>query len=121
MFGLQFNKYIVYVAIALIATAIISTYVLMWKANIRKQALLEFNNKQLEQTIRDQEKFISDMRKITEQQRSILAETQKKNEELAKQVAGIEDYLSSEQTRKDDRPASTILKETIRRLSGQKP
>jgi len=119
MFG--FNKYIVYAILAAIAIAILSTYVIMWKSSIRKQALLEFNNKQLEQTIRDQETFITNMKTVNDSQRAIIDDTQKKNEELSKQLTDVEEFLNSEESRKNDRPASSIIKETIRKLSGQKP
>lgn len=119
MFG--FNKYIVYAIIIAIAIAVLSTYVIMWKSSIRTQALLEFNNKQLEQTIRDQETFITNMKSVNDSQRAIIDDTQKKNEELSKQLTDVEEFLNSEESRKNDRPASPIIKETIRRLSGQKP
>jgi Tfp pilus assembly protein PilO len=113
------NKYILYAIIITITLAILSTYVLMWKSNIRKQAALEFNNKQLEQTIKDQEQYILNMKAVNEKQRSIIEETNKKNEQLAEQLASIEDYLNSEEVKLNDRPASNIIRETIRKLSGQ--
>jgi uncharacterized coiled-coil protein SlyX len=119
MFGFA-NKYIVYGVIALIASAIIATYIYSWKASIRREALLEFNNNQLEQTIREQEKTIANMKAITDSQRVIIDSMQKKNEEVSKQLAEIEEYLNSEEVKKTDRPTSSVIKETIRRLSGQK-
>jgi len=119
MFGL--NKYILYAILTGIAIAIISTYVIMWKSGIRKQALLEFNNQQLQQTISDQELYITNMKLLNESQNAILDNIKKQNESMSKQLADIEDYLNSEEAKKNDRPASPIIKETIRRLSGQNP
>ena len=121
MFGLPFNKYIVYGVLALLATAFLTAYVLMWKASIRREALLEFNNNQLERTIKDQETFITNLKTLNESQKKIIAETQKRNEEISKQLADIEIYLNSEEAKKNDRPSSVVIRETIRRLSGQKP
>lgn len=116
---LGFNKYVVYGVIAAIAIAILSTYVIMWKANIRKQALLEFNNKQLEQTIKDQQKFIADMKAISDKQKLALDTIQKENEALQTKLQDVENYLNSPETQAADRAASEILKRTMKELSGK--
>ena len=112
----NFNKYIVYAIIAAIAIAILTTYVLMWKASIHQQALLEFNNKQLEQIIKDQQTFLKQMNEVNEKQKQILQDLTKKNDELNSKLTDIENYLNSEESTKDNRESSNILKETFRQL-----
>lgn len=92
----------------------------MWKASIRKEALLEFNNKQLEQIIKDQEKNISDLNNIHQITNKVLEELRTRNEVLEKQVGVLETYLNSTEVQKSDRLSSDILNETIKQLSGQK-
>lgn len=111
-----FNKYIVYAIIAAIAIAILTTYVIMWKASIRQQALLEFNNKQLEQIIKDQQTFLKQMNEVNEKQKQILQDLTKKNDELNSKLTDIESYLNSEESTKDNRESSNVLKETFRQL-----
>jgi Tfp pilus assembly protein PilN len=118
MFGL--SKYTVYAIIAGIAITILSTYVLMWKHNIRQQALLEFNNKQLEQVIKDQQKFMIDMNKISEDQKIIVNDLNKKNDQLSDQLRDLNVYLTSDQANKDSQDSSKVLKNTIKILGGKK-
>ena len=117
MFG--FNKYAVYAVIALIVVAVATTYILMWKHSIRQQALLEFNNKQLEQVIKDQQKFMSDMKTINDNQRTIIDSMNKQNEEFSNQLKDLEGYLGSDVGNKDSEPSSEVLKKTIKQLGGK--
>lgn len=118
LFG--FNKYVVYVIVAVTVLAVASTAILMWKASIRREALLEFNNKQLEQTVKEQQKFLEDMKAVNANQKKIIDDMTTKNEELSKQLKSIEDFLDSDEAKKNDRESSDLLKRTIKELSGQK-
>lgn len=115
MFG--YNKYIVYGVLALIATAVITTYVLMWKHSIRQQALLEFNNKQLEQVVKDQQTFIKNMQEIQSLQKKTIDDINIKNAELQSKLNGIETYLDSDAAVNDSKESSDVLKKTIQELS----
>ena len=114
------NKYTSYAIAAIIAISILTTYVVMWRSSIRKEALLEFNNKQLEQIIKDQEKNISDLNNINQITIKVLEELKARNDILEKQVGVLETYLNSTEVQKSDRLSSDILNETIKQLSGQK-
>lgn len=118
MFG--FNKYVIYGIILATAISIFSTFVLMWKSSIRQQALLEANNKQLTQVVEDQQKFIKQMNDVFTLQQMTIDELSKKNDQLSIQLSGIETYLNSDKSIKDNRPSSELLKETIRRLGNTK-
>jgi len=114
MFGL--NKYVIYAIGVAIAVAVISTYILMWKHNIRQQALLEFNQKQMEQVIEDNKKFqkaTEDLKNISNQ---ILQSVEQTNKELQQKIDSVNEYLSSPEVTKENKSSSDILQETLRRL-----
>lgn len=114
-FGL--NKYVIYAIGAAILLAVITTYVLMWKHSIRQQALLEFNNKQLEQVIKDQQTFMNQMKELSVKQESILSDLKKKNEELSGKLSEIDTYLTTEETKPENNTQSSeVLKNTIKGL-----
>jgi hypothetical protein len=89
-------------------------------AGIRNEALASFNRQQLEIVAREQEEFARQSRILQETQIRIMQELSKKIEETEKKIADIDQFLESPDARKDDRPASNVLKETLRRLGAPK-
>lgn len=116
MFG--YNKYVVYGVLAAIAAAVIGTYIYMWRANIRHEALLEFNTKQMERVLKDQEAFLKTMKDVAELQKKAVDDLNSKNDELQTRLTKLDAYLNSTEAQKGDREASEILKRTIEELSG---
>jgi hypothetical protein len=53
-------------------------------------------------------------------QKITIDELSKKNDQLSIQLSGIESYLNSDNSIKDNRPSSELLKETFRRLGSTK-
>lgn len=86
-------------------------------AGIRREALLDFNRKQMELVIKEQqaqkqrwENFEQNvLPKLFEEISKEIADTQRK-------VDGVEAYLNSPEASKNDRPSSEVLKEILRRL-----
>jgi hypothetical protein len=89
-------------------------------ASIRNEALSSFNRQQLEIVAREQEEFARQSRILQETQIRIMQELSKKIEETEKKIADIDQFLESPDARKDDRPASNVLRETLRRLGAPK-
>jgi hypothetical protein len=89
-------------------------------ASIRNEALASFNRQQLEIVAREQEEFARQSRVLQETQIRIMQELSKKIEETEKKIADIDQFLESPDARKDDRPASNVLKETLKRLGAPK-
>jgi hypothetical protein len=89
-------------------------------AGIRNEALVSFNRQQLEIVAREQEEFARQSRILQETQIRIMQELSKKIEETEKKIADIDQFLESPDARKDDRPASNVLKETLKRLGAPK-
>jgi len=112
MFGL--SKITLYLLIAVFSVGGITTTYYVWKRNIQHQALLEFNQKQMEQNAKDQAEFIRQQQEIANQQAEAARRLAQQNEELNRRMGGIDRYLSSSQAQ--DRPASDVLKQTIDRL-----
>jgi hypothetical protein len=117
MFGI--NKFTIYGIIGAVSISIFTTFVIMWKHSIRQQALLEANNIQLTQLVKDQEQFIKKMNEIYQIQKDSIESINKKNEELRNQLSGLEIYLNSDNVQ-GNRASSEVLRETIKQLSGRK-
>ena len=92
----------------------------LWEHNIKQQALLEFNQKQLEQVIKDQQKFNDILTNLNTKQQDVLDKLEKQNADTEKNMGKIDEYLNSDLVKKLDRPSSEILKNVIKQLSGQK-
>ena len=89
-------------------------------ARIKREAMNEFNRKQLEVTIKAQQEFIAATKRIETLGQTAIEELKKQKEELDKKFSDIEEYLNSPEVKQQDKGSSPILKETIRRLGGQK-
>ena len=118
MFGL--NKYIIYSIGILLLIATISTYIITWKHNIRQQALLEFNQKQMELVIEEQKKFNQQTKDLKELSAQILTSVDQTNKELQKKIDSVNEYLNSPEVIKEDKASSEILQETLKRLGAPK-
>lgn len=107
-----------YLAIGAFAIGLITAVYYGWKNQVEQRALLEFNQKQLEQIIRDQQLFSQKMRDIESSQREIVEDLEKQNAEIDSKLKSIDGYLLSPEAKKVDRPASIILKNTVNQLRG---
>lgn len=102
----------------LLAGSLLTAY-LSWKHSVEARVLAEFNRKQMEQVIKDQERFIADAKALRETADEIRTRVDRSDAELAKKLKEVDDFLSKPETVKQDRPASPLLRETIRRLGGR--
>lgn len=109
-----------YVIIALLSAGVIFGGYYAWKVHVQNQAMQEFNQKQAVQAEKDRKVFEEKMQKIEAVQNQILGNLQKQIQAANEQQDMIQDYLDSDEAKASDRESSAILKETIRRLSGQK-
>ena len=109
-----------YIFIVLFGLSFLFGVYKLWEHNIRQQALLEFNQKQLEQVIKDQQKFNDILTNLNTKQQDVLDKLEKQNADTEKNMGKIDEYLNSDLVKKLDRPSSEILKNVIKQLSGQK-
>jgi hypothetical protein len=87
-----------------------------WRSSIEREALLEYNQKQIEQAIKDQQEFKAKMDAIQASQDEILAKNKAEREAFDAKMKAADDYLNSTDTQKSDRAASDVLKKTVNRL-----
>jgi len=102
-----------------IAIALVGGY-FYWKHQVEQQALMEYNQRQLEQALKDREEFQQKMSEIENKQRNVEENLAKQNDEVAQKLTNIDNYLLSPEVNKQDKQSSEVLKNTITELSGKK-
>lgn len=107
--------YIYAIAAFVVFGALTATYY-NWRKGIERQALLEFNQKQLEQTMADQAEFRRRMQEIAEKQEEIIKKNDEDRKAFEEKIKDAQTYIESDEAKKADRPASNLLKETVKRL-----
>ena len=113
MFGLlSLGRIQLYVAAAV---ALVGIY-FFWKHNVEQQALMEYNQKQLEQSIEDQKKMREALDDIGKKQAEIIRQSEEDKKAYEQRLSVVNDYLDSKEVRVSDRPASDILKNTVKQL-----
>ena len=107
------------IAAFVVFSALTATYY-SWRKGIERQALLEYNQKQLEQNVADQAEFRRKMQEIAKKQEEIIQKNTEERKAFEDKILNAQTYIDSEEARKSDRPASNILKETVKRLKEAK-
>ena len=92
---------------------LVTTAYYSWKRSIEQAALLEFNQKQIEQTIKDQEKRNKEQQDIANQQIEIINKLTDANEKINDKVSSIDSIIKTSK----DKKSSDVLKKTIESLS----
>jgi Flp pilus assembly protein TadB len=116
-FGL--SKIVIYLVLALVVSGAIGAAYLGWKHNIEQQVVLELNQRQLEQTQKDQQEFIRQQQEISDRQRAIARDMEQRNRSLQTRIDATNRFINSPQAAASDRPASDVLKQTIEQLRTQ--
>lgn len=79
---------------------------------IKREAQLDFNNKQLEQVIKDRADLAKKLDDLQVAQKQILDGLELKNRDLDARIANIDQYIHTQKAQ----PVSPVIKETVRRL-----
>ena len=108
-----------YLVGALFAIGTLAALYKMHNDGIRREALAEYNKTQLEETVRNQKEFILTLKKIGELQQEAVIKLDKNNKLIDERIGKVEDFLNSEEAKKSDRSASSVLRETLRQLGAQ--
>ena len=95
LFGIDVNKIIIYIVGAVLAIAVVTGAYFYWKHSIKKQAQLEFDNKQLEQVVKDQKQTLDQLLKINKNQEDIIAGLNKQNDDLKNKLSYLDGYLNN--------------------------
>ena len=113
MFGfLTLGRIQLYIAAAVILTG----FYFYWKHNVEQQALMEYNQRQLEQSIADQNKLKETLSAIEQKQQEIIKQNEQDKVAYEQKLGSVTDYLDSSATKKIDKPSSDILKQTVKQL-----
>lgn len=84
--------------------------IVFWQHEVKRATLTEFNNTQLLQSVTEQNKFIDQQRQIVEQQQHAAEALLQQSIVLQQKIDGINQYLASPETVKQNKQSSEILK-----------
>jgi uncharacterized membrane protein len=110
----------IYAIVAVVVLGTLTGTYYSWRKGIERQALLEYNQKQLEQNMADQAEYRRKMQEITKKNEEIVKKSAEERKAFEDKINEAQTYIDSEEVRKSDRPASNILKETVKRLKEAK-
>lgn len=110
------SKTKLYITAGAALLVVLTSALLFYKHQIEKRSLLEFNNRQLQQTITEQQNYIRQMEEMNKIQLETIESLNNRNQDLQTRMQSIDEFLKSEEAKKQDRAASQILKRTIENL-----
>jgi hypothetical protein len=87
-----------------------------WKSSVKREALYEFNTKQMEQVLEDRADLKRKLDEIVDDQRKIIAGQTEFKDNIDRKITNLQVFLKSDAAKKLDRPSSEILKRTIQDL-----
>jgi len=109
------NKLTLYIAAGIIGFGVLSGLYYKWRKDIEREALYEYNQKQIEQNQKDQERLRQQLEDIAKKQKEVEeANAADKKEFKDKMNSIVGDVVESKDV--VDRPASEVLKKTVNRL-----
>jgi hypothetical protein len=111
MFGISRLEFYGVAAAVIIAIAI--SYAYLWENSIKKAALAEFNNQQLQQQVKDQQDYIAKMNEVNILQKKSIEDLKSENAKLSGKLADLNKYLDSEAAKQSDKDSSEVLKKTL--------
>jgi uncharacterized membrane protein len=111
------NKLITYIFIGVFLCGSVGGLYIFWKRDIERQALLEFNQKQMEQNLKDQQLFLEKQELISKAQQEATQDLIEQNQKISRNLGSVSTYLNSSDAKSVDRQASDILKKTIEQLA----
>lgn len=117
MFGIDLT--LVYTILGTVSITSVVVGLLIWRHMIKVQVAEDFNNQQLKQTVKDQEKLITSMKSINDLQLKTIDDLNAQNNDLNTKLSSVEAYINSDAAKKADRASSSVLKEVIKQLGNQ--
>ena len=114
--GSFFSKIAVYLIGAGVVIGLITVAYIQWKDRIQTQALIQYNNTQLQQAIADQQKFAAEQNAINAVQQAAVDDFTKAQQDIQTQLGTVNTFLNSQTTIKEDKSASDVIKQTIDKL-----
>ena len=112
----MFGRLQIYIFIGIIAFGSLCTFYYNWRASIEREALLEYNQRQMEQDAKDKQILRQQLDDISKKQREVEAENLEVKKKIKEQVDIITADLTSKETIANDKPSSDVLKRTVNKL-----
>jgi len=112
----MFGRIQLYIVAGLFLFGILTTVYYKWRQGIEREALLEYNQQQLEQSIKDKEKLRQHLEEIDKKQKEIEAINAAEKKVFKDKLETINTELNSKEVNDTDRPASKVLKDTVNKL-----
>lgn len=116
MFDWLFSKGFIATIVAVIVAVALGLFIKHYDDTIKAAALAEFNLRQAQQTIADQQKFIDNMKNIDSDKEKIVNDLIKKRAAAEEALKAIEERIRKN-PKVSDRESSELLKQVIKELS----
>ena len=110
----MFGRIQLYIFVGIVGFGILSGLYYSWRKGIEREALLEYNQIQIEQNIKDQEEMKQKLADIYKKQADIEAANSADKKVFKGKIDNINTEINSKTT--VDRPASDVLKNTVNKL-----
>jgi hypothetical protein len=114
------GKIAMYAIGALFAAGVIWAAWAHYDSIVSSNAKYKAENAQLKQTVKDQADQVRHAEELLELSSKSIDTLEDRVDDINEQYSTLEQYLSSVDAQKADRPASEVLKETIRKLKEMK-
>jgi soluble cytochrome b562 len=108
----MFGRLQLYIFIGILAFGALSAGYYSWRSSIEREALLEYNQKQIKQDAKDKEILRQQVEDIEKKRREIEAE----NAEVKKKFKESMDIIVVDIDKSESKPASKVLKDTVNKL-----
>jgi len=114
--GSPIGKIVTYICSVLVVSGTLWIVLLIHDRHIAQQAEVQFNQKQLEQVVKDQQTYIQNTEKLKEDSAKQTDLLQAQSKTLDKKLSGADNYLATLPLDVQQVPSSTILKNTFKQL-----
>ena len=112
----MFGRLQLYIFIGIFVFGALTAGYYSWRSGIEREALLEYNQHQLEQSLRDKEEMRKQLQLIELRQKEIQAENEAAKKVFKEDMNSIAADLDKKEVIETDRTSSQILKDTVNKL-----
>lgn len=110
----MFSRLQLYIIGGVLLVSILTGVYFAWKHQVEREALLEYNQTQIEQNIKDQEELRNKLESINQKQREIDEANAADKKAFNDRIDSITNDIGSKDV--VNRPASKVLRDTISKL-----
>jgi len=114
----MFGRIQLYIFIGIFLFGALTAGYYSWRSGIEREALLEYNQKQLEQSIKDQEELKQKLESVETKRKEIEKENEESKKVFNDKINDITADLNSKEVVEKDNSSSQVLKDTVKKLQG---